>query len=89
MLPAVILFGSLLALRLVGFLGVDRLSSWRECARYALVIMFLFTGVTHFPSSWTLEFSQGRDRLPHQYLRMTSDDVIRQLTHHLVSQPLV
>ena len=39
---------SFLVLRGVGWLGVKRLSSWREAGRGALVIMFVFTGVSHF-----------------------------------------
>jgi uncharacterized membrane protein len=48
MAPFFILMASWIVLRAVGWLGVARLASWRECARYALSIMFLFTGVTHF-----------------------------------------
>ncbi len=39
---------SFLLLRGLGLLGVRRLSSWREAGLIALVIMFLFTGSTHF-----------------------------------------
>jgi uncharacterized membrane protein len=41
---------SFLLLRGVGWLGVKWLSSWRDAGRGALVIMFLFTGVSHFTS---------------------------------------
>jgi uncharacterized membrane protein len=41
---------SFLILRGVGWLGVKRLSSWRHAGRGALVIMLLFTGVSHFTS---------------------------------------
>ena len=41
---------SFIALRGLGALGVKRLSSWREAGRIALVIMFLFTGFSHFSS---------------------------------------
>ena len=41
---------SFILLRGVGLLGVKRLSSWREAGRGALVIMFLFTGTSHFTS---------------------------------------
>ncbi len=34
----------------IGWLGVERLSSWRDAGRGALVVMFLFTGVSHFSS---------------------------------------
>ncbi len=39
---------SFILLRGVGWLGVKQLSSWREAGRVALVIMFLFTGASHF-----------------------------------------
>src|SRR3712207_6664790 len=41
---------SFILLRGLGWLGVERLSSWRDAGRYALVIMFLFTGSSHFSS---------------------------------------
>jgi uncharacterized membrane protein len=41
---------SFLLLRGVGWLGVKELSSWRDAGRGALVIMFLFTGASHFTS---------------------------------------
>ena len=41
---------SFLLLRAVGWLGVKQLSSWRDAGRGALVIMFLFTGISHFTS---------------------------------------
>jgi uncharacterized membrane protein len=48
MAPLFILLISLVVLRGVGFLGVRRLSSWREAGLFAVAIMFLFTGATHF-----------------------------------------
>jgi uncharacterized membrane protein len=48
MAPLVILVVSFILLRGVGLLGVRRLSSWREAGLYAVAIMFLFTGFTHF-----------------------------------------
>ena len=48
MAPLFVLVISFLLLRGVGFLGVRRLSSWREAGLIAVVIMFLFTGATHF-----------------------------------------
>jgi uncharacterized membrane protein len=48
MAPLFILVISFLVLRAVGFLGVRRLSSWREAGLLAVMIMFLFTGFTHF-----------------------------------------
>ena len=45
-----VLIVSFLLLRGVGWLGVKQLSSWRDAGRGALVIMFLFTGASHFTS---------------------------------------
>ena len=42
---------STLLLRGVGWLGVKQLSSWRDASRGGLVIMFLFTGASHFTST--------------------------------------
>src|SRR4028119_2077899 len=48
MISSFVLVVSLIVLRGLGALGVQRLSSWREAGRGALVIMFLFTGFSHF-----------------------------------------
>lgn len=48
MIPFCLLVGASLVLRVLESLGVDRLSSFRPCIRLALVVMFTFTGVTHF-----------------------------------------
>ncbi len=48
MAPLFILVISFLVLRAIGMLGVRRLSSWKEAGLLAVVIMFLFTGSTHF-----------------------------------------
>ncbi len=45
-----VLVVSFLLLRGFGWLGVNQLSSWRDAGRGALVIMFLFTGISHFTS---------------------------------------
>jgi uncharacterized membrane protein len=50
MVSLFVLVISSIVLRGLGALGVKRLSSWREAARLALVIMFLFTGLSHFSS---------------------------------------
>jgi uncharacterized membrane protein len=44
----VILIVSWLALRGVGALGVGASATWQDSARYALAVMFLFTGMAHF-----------------------------------------
>ena len=48
MIVLVVLFGSWLILRSIGALGVTALATWRDSVRYALVVMFVFTGVAHF-----------------------------------------
>ena len=48
MVSLFVLVVSFLLLRGAGLLGVARLSSWRAAGRGALVVMFLFTGISHF-----------------------------------------
>jgi uncharacterized membrane protein len=48
MAPLFILVISTILLRIVGWLGVKRLSSWGEAGLVGVVVMFLFTGATHF-----------------------------------------
>ena len=48
MAPLLVLVGATALLRAAGVVGVHRLASWPEAARLGLVIMFLFTGATHF-----------------------------------------
>jgi uncharacterized membrane protein len=50
MISLFVLVVSFILLRGVGWLGVHGLSSWRVAGRGALVIMFLFTGASHFTS---------------------------------------
>ena len=50
MISLFVLVISFVLLRGLGALAVQRLSSWREAGRGALVIMFLFTGFSHFSS---------------------------------------
>ncbi len=50
MVSLFVLVVSFVLLRGLGALGVKRLSSWRDAGRIALVIMFLFTGSSHFTS---------------------------------------
>ncbi len=45
-----VLVVSFVLLRGIGWLGVERVTSWRDAGRGALVVMFLFTGVSHFSS---------------------------------------
>lgn len=51
MAPFFVLVIGTVLLRVVGYLGVGRLSSWREAGTIALAIMFVFTGVTHFTAA--------------------------------------
>jgi uncharacterized membrane protein len=44
----IVLFGSWLILRGVGALGVTALATWHSSVRFALAIMFAFTGIAHF-----------------------------------------
>ena len=48
MAPFLILVIVSVLLRGIGWLGIGRFSSWQASARFALVVMFLFTGATHF-----------------------------------------
>ena len=48
MISSFVLVISFIVLWGLGALGVRRLSSWRDAGRLALVIMFLFTGFSHF-----------------------------------------
>ena len=43
-----VLFGAWLVLRGAGALGIEGLASWQASARYALAVMFVFTGIAHF-----------------------------------------
>jgi len=44
----ILLLASWLILRGAGALGVHALATWQDSARYALSLMFVFTGVAHF-----------------------------------------
>ncbi|HXZ33248.1 MAG TPA: DoxX family protein [Terriglobales bacterium] len=44
----IILLVSWLVCRGLGVLGVQTLATWQDSARYALAVMFCFTGTTHF-----------------------------------------
>jgi hypothetical protein len=44
----IILFTCWLAFRSIGALGVGALATWQHSARYALVVMLVFTGIAHF-----------------------------------------
>jgi len=44
----IVLFVSWLGFRAMGALGVPVLAAWAPSGRYALAVMFLFTGLAHF-----------------------------------------
>jgi uncharacterized membrane protein len=48
MVVLIVLLVSWLALRGIGAAGVHALASWQGSARYALVVMFIFTATAHF-----------------------------------------
>jgi uncharacterized membrane protein len=48
MLVLIVLLVSWLVFRAVGAAGVHALASWQDSARYALVVMFVFTATAHF-----------------------------------------
>ena len=48
MIVLLVLLGSWLILRGAGALGVTALGTWHDSVRYALALMFVFTGVAHF-----------------------------------------
>src|SRR4028119_1536699 len=50
MISLFVLVVSFVLLRVLGAFGIERLSSWRDAGRLALVIMVLFTGFSHFSS---------------------------------------
>ena len=50
MVSLFVLLVSFIVLRGAGWLGVERLATWRAAGRGALAIMFVFTGVSHFSS---------------------------------------
>jgi uncharacterized membrane protein len=47
-LVLIVLLVSWLVFRAVGAAGVHALASWQDSARYALVVMFIFTATAHF-----------------------------------------
>lgn len=44
----IVLLVSWAVLRMAGAAGVSAMDSWRDAARYALVVMFIFTATAHF-----------------------------------------
>jgi uncharacterized membrane protein len=58
MLVLILLLASWLILRGIGATGVHALASWQDSARYALVVMFVFTATAHF------------NRMKHDLVRM-------------------
>lgn len=54
----VVLLASWLIFRSIGALGVVPFATWHDAARYALAVMFVFTGTAHF------------NRIKHDLVRM-------------------
>jgi len=48
MVVLILLLVSWVVLRGIGAVGAHALGSWQDSARYALVVMFIFTAATHF-----------------------------------------
>ena len=48
MVVLILLLVAWIALRCIGAAGVHALASWQDSARYALVVMFVFTATAHF-----------------------------------------
>src|SRR5271169_439763 len=48
MVVLIVLFGAWIVFRGVGAVGVGALATWHDSARYALAVMFAFTGAAHF-----------------------------------------
>lgn len=44
----IVLFASWLIFRSIGVLGISPFATWHDTARYALAVMFTFTGISHF-----------------------------------------
>ena len=44
----IVLFGAWLLFRGIGALGYQAFATWHDTARYALAVMFTFTGISHF-----------------------------------------
>jgi uncharacterized membrane protein len=50
MVPLLVLTVTTTVLRLLGFAGIRAFSTWRDSGRVGVVVMFLFTGASHFSS---------------------------------------
>src|SRR5260370_31598642 len=48
MIVLIVLFGTWLAFRGIGALGYPAFATWHDTARYALAVMFTFTGVSNY-----------------------------------------
>lgn len=48
MMVLIVLLASWLVLRAIGAMGVSTFGAWSSSARYALALMFVFTGLAHF-----------------------------------------
>ncbi|SCL61498.1 Uncharacterized membrane protein [Micromonospora citrea] len=77
MVPFIALTGGFIVLRLIGLVGVDALDAWQPALRGALALMFVFTGVPHFLSSWRRDFvAMIPPAIPHPALLVTLTGVL-------------
>ena len=53
MIVLIVLVGSVLLFRALGFFGVPFFATWRDSTLCALTVMFCFTGIAHFGSTRT------------------------------------
>ena len=53
MTPFLVLIGSWILFRCLGWLGVRQLNPWNATSAYALALVFLFTGATHLRAAST------------------------------------
>jgi uncharacterized membrane protein len=58
MVVLIVLLGSWLVFRALGALGVPVLAAWSSSARYALAVMFVFTGLAHFTNKMKRELAR-------------------------------
>ncbi|WP_045747755.1 DoxX family protein [Actinoplanes rectilineatus] len=57
MAPFFALAGGFAIFRLLGLAGIDMLDDWQTPLRWALALMFVLTGTTHFLPGWRREMA--------------------------------
>ena len=48
MIPFYVMLVAIIAARVVGFFGIEAMSSWQAATRAGLAVMFIFTATAHF-----------------------------------------